>query len=73
MNRQDLALDIFSSTLSSSLRHIFHLPEQIYLLERTFAWLNRFRRLSKDYECYPSTSKANRLSKYELFNVTKDS
>ena len=27
-----------------------------WIVERTFAWLGRFRRLSKDYEYYPSTS-----------------
>ena len=27
-------------------------------MERTFAWLGRFRRLSKDYEFLPATSEA---------------
>ena len=27
-------------------------------MERTFAWLGRFRRLSKDYEYLPATSEA---------------
>lgn len=29
-----------------------------WIVERTFAWLGRFRRLSKDYEYYPSTSES---------------
>lgn len=27
-----------------------------WIVERTFGWLNRYRRLSKDYEAYPETS-----------------
>jgi putative transposase len=27
-------------------------------VERTFAWFNLYRRLSKDYEYYPSSSEA---------------
>jgi transposase len=29
-----------------------------WVVERTFAWLGRFRRLSKDYEFLPVTSEA---------------
>jgi putative transposase len=29
-----------------------------WIVERTFGWLNRFRRLSKDYEYLPATSEA---------------
>jgi putative transposase len=29
-----------------------------WVVERTFAWLGRFRRLSKDYEFCPATSEA---------------
>ena len=29
-----------------------------WVVERTFAWLGRFRRMSKDYEFHPSTSEA---------------
>ncbi len=29
-----------------------------WVVERTFAWLGRFRRLSKDYEFLPTTSEA---------------
>ena len=31
------------------------LPKR-WIVERTFGWLNRFRRLSKDYELYPEVS-----------------
>ncbi|MFG3818831.1 transposase, partial [Limnothrix redekei] len=31
------------------------LPKR-WIVERTFGWLNRFRRLSKDYELYSETS-----------------
>jgi putative transposase len=29
-----------------------------WVVERTFGWLGRFRRLSKDYEFLPATSEA---------------
>ena len=29
-----------------------------WIVERTFGWLNRYRRLSKDYELLPETSEA---------------
>jgi len=29
-----------------------------WIVERTFAWLGRYRRLSKDYEYLPETSEA---------------
>jgi putative transposase len=33
------------------------LPQR-WIVERTFGWLNRFRRLSKDYEVYSEVSEA---------------
>lgn len=33
------------------------LPKR-WIVERTFGWLNRFRRLSKDYELYAQASEA---------------
>ena len=33
------------------------LPQR-WIVERTFEWLNRFRRLSKDYEVYSEVSEA---------------
>lgn len=33
------------------------LPKR-WIVERTFAWLGKYRRLSKDYEALPSTSEA---------------
>ena len=34
----------------------FHVLQWRWIVERTFGWLNRYRRLSKDYEELPETS-----------------
>ena len=36
----------------------FEVQAKRWIVERTFGWLNRYRRLSKDYEELPATSEA---------------
>lgn len=36
--------------------HTFKILPKRWIVERTFGWLNRFRRLSKDYEYHTKTS-----------------
>ncbi|OLT62796.1 IS5 family transposase [Moorena bouillonii PNG] len=36
----------------------FEILPKRWIVERTFGWLNRFRRLSKDYELYTTISEA---------------
>ncbi|MCP4418345.1 MAG: transposase, partial [Chloroflexi bacterium] len=36
----------------------FHVLPRRWVVERTFGWLNNYRRLSKDYEELPATSES---------------
>jgi transposase len=36
----------------------FHILPRRWVIERTFSWLGKFRRLSKDFEALPETSEA---------------
>lgn len=36
----------------------FKVLHKRWVVERTFAWFNQYRRLSKDYECLPEMSEA---------------
>jgi len=42
---------------SDDVHHFEVLPHR-WIVERTFGWLGRYRRLSKDYEALPETSEA---------------
>ena len=39
-------------------RQTFEVLPRRWVVERTFAWLGRYRRLSKDYEELPETTEA---------------
>ena len=58
----DWVLGTFGWALTTILRPVgakgyVHLPKR-WIVERTFGWLGRYRRLSKDYECNPRSSEA---------------
>jgi putative transposase len=42
--------------ISKKIKDIFAIQPTRWIVERTFAWLNNFRRLSKDYEITPLSS-----------------
>jgi putative transposase len=46
-----------STKRSDTLKGFVVIPKR-WIVERTFGWLNRYRRLSKDYELLPATSAA---------------
>ena len=39
-------------------QHTFTVLRWRWIVERTFGWLGRFRRLSKDYEALPETGES---------------
>jgi transposase len=45
------------TTRSNAVKGFVVIPKR-WVVERTFGWRNRYRRLSKDYELLPDTSKA---------------
>jgi len=49
----DIEVDIVSDE-----RQGFHVQKRRWVVERTFAWLHNYRRLSKDYEELTKTSEA---------------
>ena len=48
-----------SVDISKRIKHEFEVIPKRWRVERTFAWFNGFRRLSKDYEITPSSEEAN--------------
>ena len=57
----------------------FEVQPKRWIVERTFGWLNRYRRLSKDYEANPKSSETwvyisaiHRMSRFMLPERNKD-
>ena len=50
-------IGICKDTLQPKSMPGFHVVQKRWIVERTFAWFGKFRRLSKDYELTTSTSK----------------
>jgi putative transposase len=57
----------------------FEVQPRRWVVERTFGWLNRYRRLSKDYEHHPASSEAwiyvsavHRMSRWLLPDRNRD-
>jgi transposase len=50
------SLEIVHKTKSAG----FHVLPKRWIVERSFAWLNNYRRLAKDYEIHPHHSEAIR-------------
>jgi len=75
--------DTFGWLLTTILRPVgakgyIHLPRR-WIVERTFGWFGRYRRLSKDYEHHPHNSETwiyvtaiHRMSRYLLKDKKRD-
>ena len=68
-----LALWLLSTILKPTNVQGFVVLPKRWIVERTFAWLGRYRRLSKDYETNPRSSEAwiyiamiHRMSRYMI-------
>jgi len=55
LNRPGWELEV--KTREPGVKGFAVLPKR-WVVERTFAWLGRFRRMSKDYEFHPETSES---------------
>jgi putative transposase len=53
---QALAGWVLEIVKRSDAPHAFQVLPKRWIVERTFAWLGKYRRLSKDYEAKPETS-----------------
>jgi putative transposase len=50
----------------------FEMEPKRWIIERTFSWLGKFRRLSKDYELITNTSLNMIYQKWNLLRVPPD-